>query len=145
MKKIFEKVTLGVAMGCFGFVAMLFIASAFAGGANAFIGQKTGEEWLQIAACFIFIAIGYYVPSLVYEKENLAIGLKVLMHMTAGTIVFLFTSYFAGWIEKSLETITIYILIALGAAAIIWVIYMTAFKLQADRINKKIMERRQDK
>ncbi|NLN22525.1 MAG: hypothetical protein GX164_00520, partial [Clostridiales bacterium] len=52
MKKLLAKIAFGVAIGCFGFVSMLFIASAFAGGANAFIGQKTGEEMLRLAACF---------------------------------------------------------------------------------------------
>lgn len=141
MKKIVKKVMLGVGMGCFGFVAMLFIASAFAGGANVFIGQKTGEEWLQTAACFIFIAVGFYVPSLVYEKENLATGLKVLIHMTAGVIVFLLTSYFAGWIEGSFGAVAVYILTAVGTAAVVWVIYVAVFKIQADRMNRKIREK----
>jgi len=122
MKKLLVKIEFGVAIGCFGFVSMLFIASAFAGGANAFIGQKTGEEMLRLAACFIIIAIGFSVPSLVYEKENLTNSLKVLIHMAAGTVVYLITAFFAGWIEKSFGAIVVYILIALGAAAIIWAI-----------------------
>jgi hypothetical protein len=35
-------------------------------------------------------------------------------------------------------------LIALGAAAIIWAIFMLAFKLQADKINRKIREKHED-
>lgn len=143
MKKLFEKIRFGVCIGCFGFVAMLYIASAFAGGANAFIGQKTGEEWLQLATCFIVIAEGFSVPSLIYEKENIAVSLKILIHMIAGTIVFLFVSYFAGWIDT--QSTVVYILIAIGVAAFFWVLYMLAFKLQADRINSKIKERQQNK
>lgn len=144
MKKLLVKIAFGVAIGCFGFVSMLFIASAFAGGANAFIGQKTGEEMLQLAACFIIIAIGFSVPSLIYEMENLTNSLKVLIHMAAGTVVYLITAFVAGWIEKSFGAIVVYILIALGAAAIIWAIFMLAFKLQADKINRKIREKHED-
>lgn len=144
MKKFLGKIAFGIAIGCFGFVSMLFIASAFAGGANTFIGQKTGEELLRLATCFIIIAIGFSVPSLVYEKENLANSLKVLIHMVTGTVVYLITAFFAGWIKKSFGAIVVYILIALGVAAIFWVIFMLAFKLQADRINRKIKEKQDD-
>lgn len=144
MKKIFGRIAFGIAIGCFGFVSMLFIASAFAGGADAFIGQKTGEELLRLAVCFIAIAIGFSVPSLVYEKETLANSLKVLIHMATGTVVYLITAFFAGWIEKSFGAIVIYILIALGVAAIFWAIFMLVLKLQADKINKKIKENHDD-
>lgn len=102
-EKFLGKIAFGIAIGCFGFVSMLFIASAFAGGANTFIGQKTGEELLRLATCFIIIAIGFSVPSLVYEKENLANSLKVLIHMVTGTVVYLITAFFAGWIKKASE------------------------------------------
>lgn len=141
MKKLFEKVKFGIAIGCFAFVFMLFIASAAAGGANVFIARLTGEELLRIALCFVILSIGFSVPSLVYEKENLADGLKVMIHMAAGTIIFLITSFFAGWIEMTAGAIILYILIALGTAAVIWTIYMLVFKIQADRINKKIKEK----
>lgn len=141
MKKLIEKIRFGIAIGCFAFVAMLFIASPIAGGANAFIGQRTGEEWLQVAACFIFIALGFSIPSLVYEKENLAVSLKIVFHMTAGTVVYLLTAYFAGWIETSFPAVAVYLLIAVGAAAVFWGVFMIAFRIQADRINKKIRER----
>lgn len=106
--------------------------------------SKTGEELLRLATCFIIIAIGFSVPSLVYEKENLANSLKVLIHMVTGTVVYLITAFFAGWIKKSFGAIVVYILIALGVAAIFWVIFMLAFKLQADRINRKIREKQDD-
>ncbi len=144
MKKLLGRIAFGIAIGCFGFVSMLFIASAFAGGADAFIGQKTGEELLRLAVCFIVIATGFSVPSLIYEKENLANSIKVLIHMAAGTVVYLITAFFAGWIEKSFGAIVVYILIALGVAAIFWVIFMLAFKLQADKINRKIREKQGD-
>lgn len=138
MKKVFEKIEYGVAMGCFGFVAMLFIASAVAGGANVFMGQRTGEEWLQVAACFIIIALGYSVSSLIYELERFAISLRVLFHMTIGGVVFLLTSYFAGWIGEDFGAVMMYILIALGITAAFWGVLVLGLKMQADKINKKI-------
>lgn len=141
MKKVFEKIRFGIAIGCFSFVAMLYIGSVFSGGADIFFGQKKGEEWLQIATCFIVIAEGFSIPSLIYKRENIAISLKVLIHMIAGTIVFLFVSYFAGWIDTR-STVT-YILIAVGIAAFFWALFMVAFKIQTYKINKRIKEKEQ--
>ncbi|MDO4567834.1 MAG: DUF3021 domain-containing protein [Clostridia bacterium] len=144
MKKVLQRIVFGVLIGSFAFVAMLFIASAFTGGADNFIGQRSGEELLQLAACTIMIAVGFSVPSLVYEKENLANSLKVLIHMAAGTVVYLITAFLAGWIKRDLGSIAVYILIALGAAAIFWAVYMLVFKLQANKINRKIREKQDD-
>lgn len=141
MKKLFGKVVFGIAMGCSAFVSMLFIASAIAGGGNAFIGKiMTGEELLRTALCFIILSTGFSVPSLIYEKENLANGLKVFIQMAAGTAIFLVVSFIGGWFEKTPGSAAIYILIALGTAAVIWAVYMLAFKIQADKINRKIKE-----
>ena len=96
VKKLLKKIHSGVGMGCFVFVAMLFIAPAFAGGANAFFAARTGEEWQLSALCFIAISLGFNVPSLVYENERLALWLRTLIHMVIGTAVYLLTAYFAG-------------------------------------------------
>lgn len=142
MKKLFEKVRFGVSIGCFSFVAMLYIGSVFAGGANAFIGQKTGNEWLLTATYFIMIAEGFSIPTLVYKKENIAISLKILIHIIAGTLVFLLVSYFAGWLDA--HSAAVYISISIGAAAFFWALYMVVFKFQTDRINRTIKEQNRE-
>ena len=53
VKKLLKKLCSGVGMGCFVFVAMLFIAPIFAGGANVFFAEKTGVEWQLTALCCI--------------------------------------------------------------------------------------------
>ena len=68
VKKLLKKLCSGVGMGCFVFVAMLFIAPIFAGGANVFFAEKTGAEWQLTALCCILISVGFYIPSLIYEN-----------------------------------------------------------------------------
>ena len=94
VKKLLKKLCSGVGMGCFVFVAMLLIAPLFAGGANAFFSEKTGAEWQLSALSCILISVGFYIPSLIYENEKLALWLRTLIHMTIGTIVYLLTD---GW------------------------------------------------
>lgn len=139
-----EKLCSGVGTGCFVFVAMLFIAPIFAGGANAFFAEKTGAEWQLTALCCILISVGFYIPSLIYENEKLALWLRTLIHMTIGTIVYLLTAYFAGWMASDLVGTALRLLIALGAAAIIWLCIFLYIKGQARKMNQKIKEKQQD-
>lgn len=143
MKKTFKKIYSGIAMGSFAFVAMIFLASAFAGGANTFFASKTGDEWLTLAACFIVISTGFYVPSLIYDNEKMALWLRTLIHMLIGTVVYLFTAYFAGWMKAGFGEAILYVLLALGIAALIWPCIFFSIKGQAKRINAKIKEKRQ--
>ena len=140
MKELFKKIEFGVAIGCFAFVAMLYIASIFAGGADNLFAQRTGAEWLRVATCFIVIALGYSVTSLVYRNENLALNVAVLIHMAGGTLVFLLTSFFAGWIEEGIKGLLIYILIAIAVAALIWIVLVFCLKRQVNKMNKMVKE-----
>ncbi len=144
VKKLLKKLCYGVGTGCFVFVAMLFIAPIFAGGANAFFAEKTGAEWQLTALCCILISVGFYVPSLIYENEKLALWLRTLIHMLIGTIAYLLTAYFAGWMESDLGGTAVRLLIALGAAAIIWLCIFLYIKGQARRMNQKIKEKQQN-
>ena len=143
MKKVFKKVCSGIGMGCFTFVAMLFIASAVTGDANAFFATKTGVEWLRLAVCFVVISTGFYVPSLIYDNDNIALWFRTLVHMLIGTVVYLFTAHFAGWMKGNLGTTVVYISLALVAAGTFWSIFMCISKIQAKKINAKIRAKQQ--
>ncbi|MBR4014778.1 MAG: DUF3021 domain-containing protein [Anaerotignum sp.] len=143
MKKIFKKIYSGIAMGCFTFVAMIFIASTFAGGANTFFASRTGNEWLTLASCFIVISTGFYVPSLIYDNKKIALWLQTLIHMLIGTAVYLFTAHFVGWMKGGLGTTVVYISLALVAAGAFWSVFMSISKIQAKKINEKIKEKQQ--
>jgi|GEM_PF-758534 len=144
MKNLLKKICAGIAMGCFAFVAMLFVASAFAGDVNTFFAARTGEEWLRLAACFIVISTGFYVPSLIYKSEEIALGLRTLIHMLIGTVIYLVTAYFAGWMKAGLGATALYLLLAVGTAAVIWLCIFFYIKGQAKRINRKIKENQQN-
>ncbi|MBR3293339.1 MAG: DUF3021 domain-containing protein [Oscillospiraceae bacterium] len=143
MKNVFKKICSGIGMGCFAFVAMLFVASAIAGDANTFFTTRNGAEWLQLAVCFIAISIGFYVPTLVYENEKMAMWFRTLIHMLIGTVVYLTTAYFAGWMKAGLGATVVYISLALVAAGAFWSIFMSISKIQAKKINEKIKEKQQ--
>ncbi|MDO4563972.1 MAG: DUF3021 domain-containing protein [Clostridia bacterium] len=144
MKKVLKRIAFGILIGCFIFVARLFIDFAFAGGANAYVGQITGEELLWNAIYSIIIALGFSVPSLIYEERNLSYGFEVIITMAIGTLVFIITAFFAGWFKIGIGSVVIGALINIGIAAIVLAILRLVYKLQANKINRKIREKQDD-
>ncbi|MDO4573375.1 MAG: DUF3021 domain-containing protein [Clostridia bacterium] len=77
-----------------------------------------------------------------YAREGMPIGLRILIHMGSGTIVFLATAFLAGWVSAGEPGGSLrYILLGLGIAALIWGLFMLYFRLEARRINRKLRER----
>lgn len=101
MKKLLKQIYSGIGMGCFTFVAALFIGPVFAGGVDRFFAGYTGGDLQRFAICCIVISLGFYVPALIYYNEKLAPWLKTLIHTLIGMPVFLLTAYLAGWMENS--------------------------------------------
>lgn len=117
IKKLIKKLCSGISVGCVAFVAIIFIFSLFEGGANAFFRQKTGEGWQQLAAYCIIIATGFSVPTLIYESSRLSFRLKILIHLTAGALIYLITAHFSGWINTRPDAAALFLLILSTIAA----------------------------
>ena len=97
--------------------SIIFIFPLFEGGANAFFRQKTGEGWQQLAAYCIIIATGFSVPTLIYESSRLSFRLKILIHLTAGALIYLITAHFSGWINTRPDAAALFLLISSTIAA----------------------------
>ncbi len=117
IKKLIKKICSGISVGCVAFVAIIFIFPLFEGGANAFFRQKTGEGWQQLAAYCIIIATGFSVPTLIYESSRLSFRLKILIHLTAGALIYLITAHFSGWIKTRPDAAALFLLISSAIAA----------------------------
>ena len=55
MKKLLKQIYSGIGMGCFTFVATLFIGPVFAGGVDRFFAGYTGGDLQRFAICCIVI------------------------------------------------------------------------------------------
>lgn len=142
MKRIVRKIAFGIAVGCVGFVAMLFLSALIVGDAETALRRFTGAEHLKTALCYMIIALGFSLPSLVYEREQLAIGVKIGVHMGIGTLVYLLTAFAAGWVTTGhgAGPMVGYVLLAVVIAAAWWLLFRLYFYWEAHRINAKIRE-----
>lgn len=143
VKKLLKQIYSGIGMGCFTFVATLFLGPVFAGGTDRFFEGYTGADFQRSAICFIVISLGFFVPALIYGNEKISSWLRTLVHMLIGTTVFILTAYFAGWMKSS-SGVLMFLLIAAGVAAIWWLCIFLCLKAQARKMNQKIKEKQQD-
>lgn len=99
-----------------------------------------GYQFTKMVAGCVLIGLGFGIPSIVYNKESLPMPMKVLIHMGIGCIVYTIAAYAVGWIGGS-ATIIQGIMIAsiqLGAAFIIWFLFMKFYRAEAKRMNDRI-------
>ena len=88
----------------------------------------------------VLVGLGFGVPTIVYQKENLPMPIRVLIHMGIGCVVYTIVAYAVGWIGGA-ATIGQGIVIAaiqLAAAFVIWSLFMRYYRAEAKRINNKI-------
>ena len=78
---------------------------------------KNREGWQQLAAYCIIIATGFSVPTLIYESSRLSFRLKILIHLTAGALIYLITAHFSGWIKTRPDAAALFLLISSAIAA----------------------------
>jgi hypothetical protein len=88
----------------------------------------------------VLIGLGFGVPSIVYNNENLPRPIQVVIHMGIGCIVYTLVAYGVGWIGGS-ETIghgVLAAIIQLGISFVIWYLFMRYYRKEAEIMNKKI-------
>ena len=95
----------------------------------------------MVAGC-VLVGLGFGVPAIVYNKDNLPMPVRVIIHMGIGCIVYTLVAYAVGWIGGS-ATLGQGIIIAaiqLAVAFLIWYLFMRHYRAEAKRINDKIQE-----
>lgn len=88
----------------------------------------------------IIVGIGFSLPGLIYENENIPYAIKVLIHMGVGCAVFIVTGYNVGWFprgENPWKCILI-ILIELSLSFVLWFFFLCHYKLEARKIDEQI-------
>ncbi len=90
----------------------------------------------------VILGIGFTLPSLIYDKENISFPLKLFIHMTIGFIIYICCAYKANWIPIELGIIPVLIsfIISIFIAFIIWFGFYLYLKKEADNINKNLKE-----
>ena len=94
----------------------------------------------KMALGTLVIGLGFGLPAVVYEREELSLPVQIMIHMGSGCIVLLLTSWVVGWIPREQGFLMIakiaaeQLLIAFG----IWFGFYKHQKKLAQKMNQKL-------
>lgn len=93
----------------------------------------------RMALGCLAVGLGFGIPSVVYDRDNLSLLTKTLIHMGVGCTVMIITSWLIGWIphEQGIGTVLIIACELLSSVAIWYFFYLHQKKLVRE-INQKI-------
>lgn len=132
--RLFKEVLRGISWGCtimvlIGIIFVLFGQSPF-----------VGENYIFQAVCAMIVGIGYSVPSIVYENEQLSLGMKFLIHMGTGSIIYFPIAYFAGWLPTQMGrgVMILCVIFMIAISFLVWLGFYLYYKRECKNINKAI-------
>ena len=95
----------------------------------------------MVAGC-VLIGLGFGVPSIVYDMDNLPMPIKMIIHMGIGCVVYTIVAFSIGWAGNgvTLKQGIITIVIQLSVAFLIWFLFLHYYRNEAKKMNDKIKE-----
>lgn len=139
MKKYLKNTLMGISWGLT--VNMIFLVIAVAINAD-FLKNISQYDFIKYAICAVIIGIGFYLPSVIYDKPTLSLPVKATIHLGIGFTVYLIVAFFAGWIGADYGAIATVISIATSIvfSLLIYACFYLYHKKEADIMNSKIKE-----
>ncbi len=104
--------------------------------------QMSNYAFSKIAFATLVIALGFGLPTFVYDNENMSLLMKTLIHMGVGCVVMTITSFIVGWIPMNRGILTIVVTIAgeLLISFVIWLFFYAYNRKLAKKMSKRIAE-----
>lgn len=139
MKKHLKNTLMGISWGLT--FNMIFLVIAVAINAD-FLKNISQYNFIKYAICSVIIGIGFHLPSVIYDKPNLSLPVKSIIHLGIGFVIYLIVAFYAGWIGAGYGAIAtiIFIAISIVFTLLIYVCFYMYHKKEADIMNNKIKE-----
>ena len=140
MRKIIKLFFQGVAYGC---TMSIFTSLIIAWLNPEGFSNTTVNEFLKQPIYGMITGVFFFVPSIIYEKDNLPVAIQTLVHMGIGLTVNFIVAFNAGWIPvgAGLGPIIITMATFVIGAFIIWYIFYLMAKKEAKLINERLRNR----
>lgn len=128
---------MGAFVGCFIVLLVMALGSYMLG------PEKVVFSGIEVINAFIgSIVVGwsFSFAGLIYEYEDIAFPLQVIIHMGIGMLVLFIVAAYLRWmpVELGVGPIITWIVIAVIFAAIFWLGFYFYYRLLANDLNKKI-------
>lgn len=139
MKKYLKNTLMGISWGLT--VNMVFLVIAVAVNAD-FLKSISQFDFIKYAVCAVVVGVGFYLPSIIYDKPNITLPVKATVHLGIGFVVYLITAIFAGWINTGYGILATVISIAISIlfTLLIYMCFYLYHRKEAEVMNTKIKE-----
>ena len=138
MKELIKSIviSIGMAMAIFCVVGIVFDIR------NGGKFSLEGYQFTKMVVGCILIGLGFGVPSVIYNKENLPMPIKVIIHLGIGCSIYTIVAYSVGWIGDvvSVKQGMISVGIQLVVAISIWFLFLKYYRKEAKILNERIQE-----
>lgn len=92
----------------------------------------------MIIGCVV-VGLGFGIPSIVYNNDNLPRPIQTVIHMSIGLSVYTITAYAVGWMKGLSKSKGILVLLgAFTVAFLIWYGFMRYYRKEAQILNQRI-------
>lgn len=143
MGKVFGLLVKGISAALSLFSIFIMIYDIYSG--KELIFEQGYYTKMLIGA--IIVGIGFSVPGLVYDNENMPYIMKVIIHMGISYIIFIITGFAVGWIPRGNNPWTSIGIILTGilTALFLWFCFWLHYKHEAKKINERIRKMNEEK
>jgi hypothetical protein len=128
---------IGASTGCL-ILAIVEIFIATSVGMSNFV--LNGHDIVNYTLGGIIIGLGFVLPSMIYEKENISSIIQIAIQMGIGFIVLFIVGIYLKWIPMNLGIwpIIVWVIIALIIGFVLWTCFYLYFRNEARKINNQI-------
>ena len=125
----------GISIALTIFVLIGVVADTICGGRLVF-----GDWFFSKSAVGVAVSgMAFSLPVLIYDREKLSYGWKILLHLGTGCIVTFLAGIFAGWVPFGNWLLCIVIFFAEIVVSFIgWFFFASYYQNLADKMNRKI-------
>ncbi len=129
-------ISIGIAMAIFCFVGVTFDMRY---GGNFTLDNYRFTK--MVIGC-VLIGLGFGIPSIVYNKEELPMPIKIIIHMGIGCVVYTIVAHYVGWMggAATARQGIIIAAIQLGTAFIIWLMFLRYYRKDAVKMNERLQQ-----
>lgn len=137
ISNLIKSLAMGVFVGCFIGLLIAVLISFQLGPQNV---SFSGTDIVNLFFGCIIAGWGFSLPSLIYDKEDLALPLQVIFQMVIGLTVLFLVAIYLKWMPISLGIwpILTWISIACVFAAVFWCGFYIYYYLLARDLNNKL-------
>jgi len=137
IKKIIGRTLSGISYGCFWMVGYGMIFNLIPDKAHF---ESLMSNFTIQAIGSMLVGIGFVLPTLIYDSENLSLFVKTIIHLGIGVPFYLIAGFYLGWLPKNLGIGSIFLMIAgcIAVSFVIWFGFYLYYKKESKLINKQL-------